>query len=124
MKSLESVREEIAKLESLAPIEFNGESKPLTKEYKQAQKRVVKLRAAESILMSGLSESVLLKQKREQEVLEQNLEDGFEDWKKNNPSVEKELISKGRKLKPFYEKEVGLNAIRNKISMINFVLAD
>lgn len=108
----------------MAPISFNGEEKPFSKEYKQAQKKVVRLRSAQSILMSGLSEDVLIKQKREQEVLEQNLEDGYDNWRSANPMVVKELAGKGKDPKRYYEKEVGISAIRNKINMLNFVLAD
>lgn len=90
MRSIESVRKDIEALEKFAgtpkptdPVEL----KKFKRFYKQAQKKVVKLRKVESILTSGLKPESLLRQKREQEVLEQNLEDGFDAWVKFNEST-------------------------------------
>lgn len=126
MRSIEEVAKDIKALERIA-----GSPKPLDptelkkfkRMYKQAQKKVVKLRKVESILLSGLKEDSLLRQKREQEVLEQNLEDGFESWVKLNESTLKSQGKYHKDFKKLYEAEVELPKIRQQIEILNYVLA-
>lgn len=126
MRSIEEVRRSIAELEiiPLVPMPDDPtESKKFKRMYKQAQKKVVKLRKVESILLSGLKEDSLLRQKREQEVLEQNLEDGFESWVKFNESTLKSQGKYRKDFKKLYEAEVELPKIRQQIEILNYVLA-
>lgn len=127
MRSIETVRTDIKALERLAgapkPTDPT-ELKKFKRFYKQAQKKVVKLRKVESILISGLKPESLLRQKREQEVLEQNLEDGFEPWVQLNENTLKSQGKYRKDFKKLYEAEVELPKIRQQIEILNYVLAD
>lgn len=126
MRSIEEVRQSISELEKIPLVPMPDdptEAKKFNRLYKQAQKKVVKLRKVESILLSGLKEDSLLRQKREQEVLEQNLEDGFESWVKFNESTLKSQGKYHKDFKKLYEAEVELPKIRQQIEILNYVLA-